>query len=126
IFALAIWWVLDRATRKSALGRSGAGRALYDQMRGFHRYLTTAEADQIRFEEHDEQADVFSRYLPFAIAFGVAERWAQLFAQLQAEGGVRVHTGWYAGERPGAVTDLGSLGSSMSNLASTVSATAGS
>ena len=50
---------------------------------GFRRYLETAEADQIRFEEGQ---DLFSRYLPYAIIFGVAERWAKVFDDLAKSG----------------------------------------
>ena len=63
------------------------------QAEGFKQYLTTAEADQIRFEEG---IDVFSRYLPYAVVFGVAERWAKLFEQLAAQGRY-TPTDWYVG-----------------------------
>ena len=46
---------------------------------GFKQYLETAEADQIRFEE---ASAVFSRYLPYAIVFGVADRWARTFQKV--------------------------------------------
>ena len=46
---------------------------------GFKKYLETAEADQIKFEE---AADIFSRYLPYAIAFGVADHWAKVFGDV--------------------------------------------
>ena len=49
------------------------------QSLGFKQYLVTAEADQIKFEE---AADIFSRYLPYAIVFGVAERWSKLFGEI--------------------------------------------
>ena len=41
--------------------------------------LATAEADQFGFEE---AAGIFSRYLPWAIVFGVAEHWAKVFADI--------------------------------------------
>ena len=37
------------------------------------------EAEQLRFEE---RADVFSRYLPYAVVFGETDRWAHAFAGL--------------------------------------------
>jgi uncharacterized protein (TIGR04222 family) len=74
--------------------RTARGTAMLAQAKGFREYLKTAEADQIRFEEG---VDIFSRYLPFAIVFGVAERWAKVFAQL-AERGVDVAAPtWYVG-----------------------------
>lgn len=58
--------------------RTAAGTATKVQARGFQHYLATAEARQIRLEEAQ---DLFSRFLPWAIAFGVADRWAKTFAE---------------------------------------------
>ncbi|MCE1175337.1 MAG: DUF2207 domain-containing protein, partial [Propionibacteriales bacterium] len=59
--------------RNNSFGRRTAdGSAVLAQAKGFELYLTTAEAEQIKFEEG---IDVFSRYLPYAMVFGVAERW---------------------------------------------------
>lgn len=63
--------------------RTALGTALFDQARGFRTYLTTAEADQLRLEE---DVDVFSRYLPWAILFDEADRWASLCRQAAARG----------------------------------------
>ena len=54
-----------------------------DQVEGFRKYLATAEADQLRFEEGE---DIFSKYLPWAIAFNLADRWAKVCADLVAMG----------------------------------------
>lgn len=61
-----------------AATRTAAGTATMLQALGFQRYLATAEARQIRLEEAQ---DLFSRFLPWAIAFGVADRWARTFAE---------------------------------------------
>ncbi|GAA1396806.1 DUF2207 domain-containing protein [Luteococcus peritonei] len=75
--------------------RTGLGRAYADQVEGFRHYLATAEADQLRFEEGE---DIFSRYLPWAIAFGLAERWADLCAQLVRMGRLSAEPPvWYYG-----------------------------
>ncbi|HHU39976.1 MAG TPA: DUF2207 domain-containing protein [Propionibacterium sp.] len=73
--------------------RTADGSAVLAQAKGFELYLRTAEADQIRFEEG---IDVFSRYLPWATIFGVADRWAKVFEQLAAEGRYEP-TDWYVG-----------------------------
>lgn len=73
--ALLAWRGRGRAPR------SAKGTALRIQTLGFKEYLTTAEAGQIRFEE---ARDIFSRYLPYAIVFGVADRWAKLFGEVAA------------------------------------------
>lgn len=68
--------------------RTAEGSAVRVQTLGFERYLTTAEAGQIRFEEAQ---DLFSRYLPWAIVFGVADRWARVFAEVAARAHLNGH-----------------------------------
>ncbi|SDB86128.1 Uncharacterized membrane protein [Raineyella antarctica] len=75
--------------------RTALGRALTDQGEGFREYLATAEADQIRFEEGE---DIFSKYLPWAISFGLADRWARVCEQLVEAGRLpEVHPDWFVG-----------------------------
>ena len=59
--------------------RSATGTAARIQLLGFKKYLATAEAEQFGFEE---AAGIFSRYLPWAIVFGVADHWAKVFADI--------------------------------------------
>jgi len=74
--------------------RTAHGSAVLEQAKGFELYLRTAEKDQLKFEEG---TDIFSRYLPYAMIFGVTERWTKLFAQLGAEGRYQPDTSWYHG-----------------------------
>lgn len=95
--------------------RTPDGTAMLAQTRGFELYLRTAEADQIKFEE---SIDVFSRYLPYAIVFGVAERWAKVFQQLAAQGRYEPDTTWYVGPpgafyAPGFAHSMGDLGQQL-------------
>lgn len=96
--------------------RTATGSAMLAQTKGFELYLRTAEADQIKFEEG---IDVYSRYLPYAIVFGVAERWTRVFEQLAAQGRYTFSPYWYVGYGTG--FGLGHLASSMDVLASTMS-----
>lgn len=82
------------ATVRTAPARTAAGTAVLVQAQGFRHYLATAEADQIRFEEGE---DLFSRYLPYAVAFGLTERWAKVFADLAAQGRAAPEPTWYVG-----------------------------
>ncbi|MEA5154107.1 DUF2207 domain-containing protein [Raineyella sp.] len=76
--------------------RTPQGRAVTDQVEGFREYLATAEADQIRFEEGE---DIFSRYLPWAISFDLAYRWARICQDMVAAGRLpEVHPVWYVGQ----------------------------
>jgi uncharacterized membrane protein YgcG len=99
--------------------RTARGTAALAQAHGFRQYLVTAEADQIRFEEGE---DIFSRYLPFAIVFGVTERWAKAFQDL-AERGVDIGTpSWYAGNYyAGSAFNYAAFGSSMDSFSTETS-----
>lgn len=75
--------------------RTGQGSAMLARVRGFKLYLETAEAEQIKFEEREQ---IFSRYLPYAMVFGVADRWAGQFADIgsvQPDGTSGLY--WYTG-----------------------------
>lgn len=76
--------------------RTAEGTAARIQTLAFEKYLATAEANQIRFEE---ARDIFSRFLPYAVVFGLAQRWAKVFAEVAA----RAH----AAGLPEATFDLG-------------------
>ena len=74
--------------------RSAVGRAVDDQVLGFRKYLATADADQLRFEEGE---DIFSRYLPWAIAFDLADRWQKVCQTLVSQGRIPAQPSWYYG-----------------------------
>lgn len=86
--------LLTAALAGRAPARTADGTAVLAQTLGFKRYLETAEANQLRFEEGE---DLFSRYLPFAIAFDLAERWAGIFERLAREGRAIAEPSWYVG-----------------------------
>jgi len=71
--------------------RTGAGTATRIQALGFKQYLATAEAEQIRFEEAE---NIFSRYLPYAMVFGVADHWVKIFRELAIERNVEWSIDW--------------------------------
>ncbi len=75
-------------TRRMPEPLSAEGFAARVQCEGFKQYLATAEAEQLRFEVG---IDTFSRYLPFAMVFGVVDHWRSVFADaLQADPGVQL------------------------------------
>lgn len=59
--------------------RTADGTAVRIQTLGFKKYLETAEAKQIK---HEERMGEFSRYLPYALIFGVAEHWAKVMGDI--------------------------------------------
>ena len=108
--------------------RTAEGRAVCDQVEGFRTYLATAEAEQLRFEEGE---DIFSRYLPWAIIFELADRWAEICGDLVRMGRLpdtvpywyvgnyhmsSFNTGFVTGSLATAATPVASSGSSGSGF----------
>ncbi len=100
-------------TAGSMPARTADGSAALAQTKGFELYLRTAEADQLRWEEGE---DIFAKYLPYAVAFGVADRWAKLFATLAASGAYVTTTPWLVrhGYDRGGLHNMGYFVSDMS------------
>lgn len=98
VVPIVIAWVLTRlvAARYLKRGqRSATGRAWTDQIEGFRTYIATAEAEQLRFNEGE---DIFTRYLPWAILFGLTERWTQVCERAVQLGILQQpDTYWYGG-----------------------------
>lgn len=102
--------------------RTGQGSAMLARVQGFRLYVATAEAAQIRFEEREE---IFSRYLPYAMVFGLADRWAGEFAQLgavQPDGAPGLY--WYTGAPGWSMLYFGeSIGSFNTTTVGTIATT---
>lgn len=105
--------------------RTALGRAACDHVDGFKQYLETAEADQLRFEEGQ---DIFSRYLPWAIAFDLADRWQRVCQQLVDAGRIPDQSPyWYSGRGGGFnAFSIGYLTGSLSTAATPVSSSGSS
>ena len=98
--------------------RTAEGRAMCDQVEGFRNYLATAEADLLKFEEGE---DIFSKYLPWAIIFGLADRWAKICADLVAMGRLPNETPyWYIGNYQMTAFNTAFLTSSLTSAAAPV------
>lgn len=87
---LIVWLV----TTKARHARSGLGRAHYEQIRGFRDHLASVEGRQLRWETGH---DIFSDYLPWAIAFGLTQRWVGIFERLASQGRYDLMPTWYVG-----------------------------
>lgn len=59
--------------------RTGKGSAALRRVRGFERFISSAELYRARFAE---QSRIFYDYLPYAIVFGLTEEWAKAFEGL--------------------------------------------
>ena len=77
--ALVGWRIRPRPFAR----RSAYGTAIYEQTEGFRQYIATAEAHQLDF---DADRDIYTRYLPWAVLFGLTDRWTKFCRQLARQG----------------------------------------
>lgn len=78
--------------------RTGAGTAITRRVIGFREMFYAGEGER---QAWAEEQNLFSRYLPYAIVFGCADRWAHTFAALAAAGAVpNDNIGWWVSPRP--------------------------
>jgi hypothetical protein len=94
------------------------GRKILDQMLGFKDYLEIAEKDEMNLRNPPEKTpQLFEAYLPFALALGVEQRWAEKFAKVLATvrgaDGRPYQPSWYSGD-----WDSSSFSSSVSSISS--------
>jgi len=91
---LLFFWLLHAPT--------AVGRKLLDQIDGFKLYLEVAEKADMKLRHPPELTPaLFERYMPYAIALDVEKAWAekfsQVFADLEQEQGRPYHPAWYVG-----------------------------
>jgi uncharacterized membrane protein YgcG len=93
--AIIVTGIAILVVRNAMPARTGKGSAMLARVRGFRTYIATAEAEQLKFEEREQ---MFARYLPFAIVFGLTEHWAKVFDALAAGNpNLAGSVGWYSG-----------------------------
>ncbi len=74
--------------------RTAKGYGTLRRVLGFKIFIDESEKDRARFAE---QQHLFSEYLPYAVVFGVTEKWAKAFAGID---GQLPQQGWYVGPGP--------------------------
>lgn len=113
------------------------GRKLLDEVAGFRDYLEIAEKDEMNLRNPPRKTpQLFERYLPFALAMGVEQRWAERFAgvlaSLRGTEGSPYHPVWYGGSwnpaNPVSFTSnvTGGLGAAISSSVSPPGSSSGS
>ncbi len=99
------------------------GRKVMDEIEGFRQYLGVAEEDRLNHLHPPEKTpELFERYLPYAVALNVENRWAERFAGVLAAAAASgaATAAWYSGDRF-SQNDWGGFASRVGNsLASTV------
>jgi len=108
------------------------GRKILDAIAGFKQYLSIAEGERLdRMTPPGDSPELFEKYLPYAIALGVENRWADRFAPVLAAAAAQGQQGfsWYSGsQNPWSDVDgfTRSVGSSLASSVSSASTSPGS
>ena len=64
---------------------TGLGRKLLDELAGFEEYPEIAEKDEMNLRNPPAKTpQLFEKYLPFALAIGVEQEWAERFSKVLA------------------------------------------
>lgn len=74
--------------------RTEAGTRTLEEVLGFEEFL--GRVDRERYEGVRLRPEMFERFLPYAMAFGVEAKWAKAFRDIYVEPPT-----WYAGSHPG-------------------------
>jgi uncharacterized membrane protein YgcG len=65
-----------------------AGRKALDVIAGFREYLSVAEEDRLNLENPPERTpELFERFLPYALALGVEQKWSEKFDDVLSAAG---------------------------------------
>jgi len=94
------------------------GAKLLDRIRGFRWYLGVAEKQELDARYKPEsRPDLFAAYLPYALALGVGNAWAERFSSALTPAQMeQARPTWYSGTGSGAFT-----GASFTSFASSMS-----
>ncbi len=108
------------------------GRKVLDKIEGFRMYLATAEKDRLNyFTPVEKTPELFEKYLPFAFALGVEQKWSEQFSDVLAKAALEQNyspsfysgAGWSGFDASGFAS---SFGSSFSGAISSSSTAPGS
>ena len=119
----AFWWIAAPTPE---------GRKVLDHIAGFKQYLSITERQRLdRMTPPEDTPELFERYLPYAIALGVENRWAERFTAVLAAAAAQGHQGfaWYSGSSSPWTNPTGfadAVGSSLSSTISSASTAPGS
>ncbi|MDA8042042.1 MAG: DUF2207 domain-containing protein, partial [Pirellulales bacterium] len=116
---------------------TAAGRKIMDQIDGFSMYLSTAEQDRLEALTHQatnkqqrhaapRTIELFERFLPYAVALNVANKWAEQFQDLITAASEPTKTDETSGYQPGwyhgSAWNTSSLGATAAGLGSAMTA----
>ena len=125
VVALSAFWWMAAPTQE--------GRTVLDHVAGFKQYLSITEEERLdRMHPPEKTPELFERYLPYAVALGVENHWADKFSSVLAAASAAGQSqgfAWYSGHsdpwnHTGSFVDQ--VGSSLSSTVASASTAPGS
>jgi len=107
VISVFLFWFFSHFMPKRTL----IGTEVFRKILGFKEYIKTAEKYRVQFYEKE---NIFEKYLPYAMIFGLTKKWAKAF-----EGIYQKPPSWYEGEFGSTFTISvfsSSIASCLSNL----------
>lgn len=121
-----VFWFLLKAP-------TAEGRKLMDEIEGFKLFLSVTEKDRLNFlNPPDKTPELFEKYLPYALALDVEQKWSKQFAEMfrqMEEDGIAYSPLWYTGAAwniNNTAYFAGSINDSFSTVISSASVAPGS
>jgi uncharacterized membrane protein len=100
------------------------GRKIMDKIDGFRMYLSVAEKDRIySMQEPDKTPELFEAFLPYALALGVGNKWAEKFSDVLSsidKDASAYKPGWYSGTSWSTLGAAGFASSLSGSFSSTI------
>lgn len=115
-FGLAVVAIFVLIMARFMPRRSALGRQMYTRALGYKMFVERAEKYRQQFFE---RKNLFNEVLPYAIVFGVTEKFAKAFAQMGLK---PEQPGWYTGSAPFNAAVFGASMASFSNSVSSAMA----
>lgn len=114
IGGLAALWILDILLKYRRRTKKGY-EAMY-HLQGFKLFLSVT--DKARFDFHnapERSPEQFMQFLPYAIAFGVEDKWAELFSDMEI-----TNPGWYESDGTGSAFAATAFAHDLTSFSSAV------
>ena len=115
--ALAIAGIFEIIAARWMPARTPAGSAMLRRVDGFRPFMDVADRTR---QEFYERKGVFAQYVPYAMAFGMVDRWASVLRDL----GIPIEAPSYFRGRGSSTFAVGSFASSIGSLGDAVSGAA--
>jgi uncharacterized membrane protein len=87
--ALALCGIILAIAARMMPKKTAKGKNALLAVRGFEEYISRAERQEIEYQERN---NYFEKFLPYAMAFGIAAKWAKAFDGIQT-----TPPSWYSG-----------------------------